>query len=296
MRDALLTAIRTAGYEYPDISLNQAVSEHLAQKWSCELFHLPSWDTPVMMDHNLEMAGAYFFFGNAINFGFYPDHDTMGPVGNIDFWLTLRGHPELLEPVNLIHLTPQKMRDLFGPLPLLDERLRILQETARTLRLKFNGRVTELYEANHWNAPEIVQTIIKDFPSFRDNIREVPFTRKAQLILFMTHARFQDNMVFTNLDKLTVCADVQVFNGLLQLGVLELGQQTLRILSQGFISAQSELEFAVRCWTLLGAEDLLSRINCHRNNPITTYQLDYVLRQNGTNGKAPLPLALTTSY
>jgi len=297
VRDYMILEPLTAGCQYPGITLNNATSKHLAQKWTYETFYLPSWDTPIGMDQNLELAVTYFFFGNAINFGFYPDRDTLGPVGSINFWLALRSHPELLSASCLSRISRDDFQAVFGPLPLLDDRIKIWQETAKTLRIKYNGKVTELYEANHWNAPEIVQAITTDFPSFRDSQSRVHFARRAQLTLFMTHSRFQDNMVFTNLERLPVCADLQVFNGLLQLGVLELSKEILETLTAGFIPARSDLEFALRCWTILGAETLLTEINLHRKEaPITICQLDYLLRQTGTNGKAPLPLAQTTSY
>jgi len=296
LREQIVKAIKLANHKTQKIKLNPSVSKHLAQKWICEPFNLPTWDTPIGMDNNLDMASAYYFFGNAINFGFSPERDSLGPVGNIHFWLTLRSHPELLEPVNLTQITANQLSDIFGPLSLPEERATIWRETARALRLKYNGTVTELYEANHWNAPEIVQAMSKDFPGFRDAINGVPFLRRAQLTLFMTHARFQDSMLFTNLDRLSVGSDLQVFNGLLQLGVIEIEPEIIQSLMDGFIPPESELEFEIRCWTILSSEILLSDINALRKDKITTCQLDYLLRQVGTNGRAPLPLAHTTSY
>ncbi len=292
MREQILAAIESSRGRFPKVQLHKSMAAHLAQKWACEPFSLPAWDTPVVMDNNLEVASAYFFIGNTINFAFAPGH--LGPVGSVEFWLTLRSHPELLEPSNLIQMTPEKFSTCFGSQPMLEARVLHWQDTARLLRRKYNGKVTELYEANHWNAPEIVQAMLRDFPAFRDMALGIPFARRAQLTLFMTHSRFQESMLFTNLDYLTVGADLQVFNGLLQLGVLEVGPEMLA--SLGFTAAESELEVALRSWTILGAETLLQEINLRRKTKVNACQLDYVLRQTGTKGRVPFFLTSTTAY
>ncbi len=289
MREQILAAIESERGRRPEVRLNKSRAAHLAQEWACEPFNLPVWDAPVIMDSNLELASAYFFFGNAINFAFPPDQ--FGPVGSVQFWLTLRSHPELLE--SLLQISPDRFLALFGPLPMWEARVALWQETARLLRRKYNGKVTDLYEANHWNAPEIVQAMMRDFPAFRDVAAGIPFARRAQLTLFMTHCRFQESMLFTNLDYLTASADLQVFNGLLQLGVLEVPEIPA---SQGLIAAESDLEVTLRSAAILGADTLLHEINLRRKEKVTACQLDYILRETGTKCKVPFSLALTTAY
>ena len=279
-----------------DIRINHSMATHLAKKWLCEPFALPSWDTPVIMDSNLDLACNYFFFGNLINFGINLSNGLLGPVGDLNYWLKLRCNLQLLSPISLSQITSTQLAHTLGNLTYLEQKTEMLRQAARALRLKYNGEVKELYETHHWNVPEISKAIIKDFPGFNDTVGTVPFMRRTLLTLFMTHARFQDNVLFSGLETLSVGADVQVFNGLLNLGVLEISSSLSNSLATGPIIANEELEFTIRCQTVCAAEVLLGAINSERRAPITSCQLDYFLRQVGTSGKVPLPLALSTAY
>jgi hypothetical protein len=295
MRKILLEIISRQRLDQSSIiRINQQMASHLAQKWQWEPFLLPTWDSPISMDNNLELASSYFFFGNLLNFGFAADNEHAGPVGDIRFWLKLRSNPQILEISNLLNFSYEQFQQVFGSFSYPLERVQILRESAQILRRMYNGNVSELYEANHWNCSEILDALVKYFPAFRDSLRGIPFLRKATLALFMTHGRFQESNLFSQLGALPVGADSQVFNGLLQLGVLEVESELLESLHNGLIS--EEILLSLRAYTLIASETLLEEVNQLRKAKIESYHLDYTLRMRGTNGRTPVSLGQNRAF
>ncbi len=292
MRKQLINVIRQQGFDHSStIRINREMAAHLAHKWKSEPFLLPTWDSPIGMDNNVELASRYFFFGNLLNFSFSVDNEHIGPVGDIRFWLKLRSHPEILQISNLINLSHTHFQSIFGSLSYSYERVKIWRESAQVLRRMYNSKVSELFEANHWNGPQIISALAKNFPSLQDSPQGLPFLRRAVLILFMVHARFQESNLFSQLEYLPVAADSQTFNGLLQLGVLEIDSELLEALLAGLTSEQIVL--SLRSLTVLAAETLLEELNLVRKSKIETYHLDYMLRKHG---KAPVSLGQNYAF
>ncbi|HZW82431.1 MAG TPA: queuosine salvage family protein [Candidatus Deferrimicrobium sp.] len=295
MREILLKMISRQRLDRSSIiRINQQMASHLAQIWQWEPFLLPTWDSPISMDNNLELAGRYFFFGNLLNFGFAAENEHAGPVGDIRFWLRLRSNPQILDINNLITFSFEQFEQVFGSFTYPLERVQILRESAQILRRMYNGKVSELYEANHWNCYEILDALAKYFPAFQDSPRGIPFSRRATLALFMTHGRFQESNLFSQLGALPVGADSQVFNGLLQLGVLEVESEVLESLQNGLIS--EEMLLSLRAFTIIASETLLAEVNHLRKTKIESYHLDYILRMRGTNGRTPVSLGQNRTF
>lgn len=70
-------------------------------------------------------------------------------------------------------------------IPLLQERMRNLQEAGKVLREKYNGEFINVLEKADYDAIKIVQFILEDFPSFRDiykwDNKEIYFLKRAQI-------------------------------------------------------------------------------------------------------------------
>lgn len=73
------------------------------------------------------------------------------------------------------------------PIPLLEERCRILQETGKILNEKFDGKFLNCVKQSESSAQKLLNLIVTNFPSFRDEAvfegKQVSFYKRAQILV-----------------------------------------------------------------------------------------------------------------
>jgi len=151
-------------------------------------------------------------------------------------------------------------------IPLLDERLRIVNELgARTLQ-EFQGAYRSIIEEARGSATRLVEILVHLFSSFRDTAQyqghEILFHKRAQLLAADVSQLFD----LDDVEKLTACADYKLPQVLRRHGILDYAEGLRRrILAQEEIAPGSEEEIAIRANTIHAVELLKARIGTSAN-------------------------------
>ncbi len=195
------------------------------------------------------------------------------------------------------------------PIPMLEERRRILAEIGAALEERFGGRFHHYLERlpprAYAGGNGLLERLPRDFPSFLD-IRvyrgaRVLFLKRAQLLLWQLHAHFRSEGYFRleDVEQLTIFADYIVPMALEQLGVLRYSDalreaiQKARILPEG-----SEEEVEIRAFSIWACHLLTRKINSFRDQDrqIIDPLLDAYLWFNYHESPHPHHLTTTNSY
>ena len=147
-------------------------------------------------------------------------------------------------------------------IPLLDERVKILNENARVLAERFGGQAANLIEASDRDAVKLLNLLIQYFPSYKDvttyNGREVVFLKIAHLLALDLEYRLtpQGKRPFLkNFDQLCVFADYKLPQLLRMYGILEY-EKSLADAVDAYeeIPAASAQEIEIRAGAIWGVE------------------------------------------
>lgn len=300
----------------------------LAEKYAQEELPLPNWDAPVFLpDTNFDTID-FFFAANSINFLFtdfetkekytttYQEKEWKGAYG---MWAAMKKAFENDKPITdghyLKNLTVQAAEQIFEGnmrMPLLEERVKILNEVGKKLSDSYDGRFHQflmnagkkLY--NEGNG--VVERLVKEFPSFDDSTKIgeniARFDKRAQLLVSMIYSRFYNTLgweLFEDIGELTVFADYVLPKTLRDLSILHY-QNSLaeRVDSGGLILANSQEELEIRASTLHASDYLLKGINKTRikegTYPITAMHLDNKLWTESRGKKGNHHFTKTTAY
>jgi hypothetical protein len=113
-----------------------------------------------------------------------------------------------------------------GPLPLMDERERVLRETGRTLTERFAGGFAEAADSVNRRAWDLAALLAAGFGSFRDvsayRGRAVWFVKRAQIAALdlSTTWSIHGHEPLAGLERLTAFADYRLPQALQHLGIL----------------------------------------------------------------------------
>lgn len=111
-------------------------------------------------------------------------------------------------------------------MPLLDDRIFLLRETAQILEERFDGLISNIIsEAGH-SAARFVNMLVEEFPGFRDEHefhgKSVRFYKRAQIMVADIWAAFNglDYGQFDDIDLITIFPDYRIPQMLQSLNVL----------------------------------------------------------------------------
>jgi hypothetical protein len=142
----------------------------------------------------------------------------------------LKNGVSLLDAHFLQNLDREKFNEMLNgniEIPLLDERVKCLNEAGEVLLKNFEGSFMKVFEVANEDAAELTNLFIKFFSSFNDYAtfegEKVEFHKRAQLNTDMINYRLvkRGEKELSNLDKLTAFADYKVPQMLRKFGVLE---------------------------------------------------------------------------
>lgn len=173
----------------------------------------------------------------------------------------------------LMNASKQDVQNVFrsatpAQIPLLEERVRILNENARVLQEHFDGQAVNLLSAASHDAVKLFEMLVKYFSSYRDigkyKGQEVVFLKIAHLLALDFEYRLtpQDKRPFLkNLDKLCVFADYKLPQLLRNFGVLEYDESLGQMVdSYSVIPAGSPQEIEIRSGAIWGVELLRQQL------------------------------------
>jgi len=164
--------------------------------------------------------------------------------------------------------------------PLLNERVRGLQEAGEVLLKHFDGSFMDVVKLAQGDAAELTNIFIRFFPLFNDftviDGSKIEFYKRAQLTVDMVNYRLMKLGAgeLWSLDKLTAFADYKVPQILREFGILEYAPPLAeRVDSYIEIDADSREEAEIRSATIWAIEEIKETL-IPRYPRITARQLD----------------------
>ncbi len=278
------------------VSLDESQLHPLAQK--LRAVDLPSWDNDLQLKADLQQTVQYYFFLDSTNFCFWPpkgqqkwrtEHKGEWLSGYYAYSYAIKQaflkETHFSQADYLATISFDDFKAIFagqGELQLLNERWQIIQENFQILREKYSGQALSLVEAAHGDASQLVELLLRDFPSFRDLVifdgQPVYFLKRAQI--FPSDIAFgmgKSDQLVTNLQDLAVFADYKLPQILQANGVLIYNKQLLEwINNEDLISSGSQAEIEIRSWTIQAC-DLLVKELVALGRTITNQELDWLL-------------------
>lgn len=189
----------------------------------------------------------------------------------------------LLDAHFLQNLNREKFNEILNgstEIPLLNERVKCLNEAGEVLLKNFDGSFIKVFESAKGDAVELTNLFIKFFSSFNDYATfegvKVEFHKRAQLNTDMINYRLakRGGKELSNLDKLTAFADYKVPQMLHKFGILEyIPELAAKIDSYEEIEAGSREEIEIRAATIWAIEQMKKTL-MPRFPQITARQLD----------------------
>ncbi len=195
----------------------------------------------------------------------------------------LKNGEPLLDAHFLKNIDREKFNEILNgniEIPLLDERVKCLNEAGKVLLENFSGDFMKVFEAANGDAIKLTNLFIEFFPSFNDYVtfegEKIEFHKRAQLntdMINYRHAKHGEKEL-ANLDKLTAFADYKVPQMLRKFGILEYTLKlAIKIDSYEEIEAGSREEIEIRAATIWAIEQM-KEVLIPRFPQITARQLD----------------------
>jgi len=181
-------------------------------------------------------------------------------------------------------------------IPLLNERLRNLNEVGTITLRTFKGDFRYIVDKTQNDAVQLVDLLVNNFPSFQDSSvykgKKVEFSKRAQLL-----ASDFNYLVWNlrNTNKLTACADYKLPQVLRRYGILEYNDELQRkIRGKIEIPVGSEEEVEIRAHTIYAVELIKEKIGGVTSSQVNDYL--WLEGQVKLPTDEPYHLTRTTAY
>jgi hypothetical protein len=266
------------------------------------------------VDENNPEATCQFllFLDAAFNFCFWPDGELEYDQVASGLKKHLVANPAAFDCANVLRLKPADMSSLIGwagPLPLEEERCRLMHEVAAGLIKSFDGKASNLVEAAKGSCVRLVSLLTSHFPGFRDHAiyggRQCFFLKRAQIFagdVYGALGKVWSPAKFQDVAELTAFADYRLPQLLRSLGILLYNEELARAVdAKEAIAAGSTWEVEIRAATVVAVERLKDAIILPPNfsSPLPSYRLDWQLWHMGERSRtknAPHHRTLTMYY
>lgn len=189
----------------------------------------------------------------------------------------------------LASVTEQQLARIFRSctatsVPLLVERVRVLNEAGRVLMERFEGKFQNVVKQSKGSAQELVKLMTQHFPSYRDVCsyggRQVAFLKRAQILVADLWAAYEGVGLgaFHDVDCVTMFADYRVPQVLVLLGILRYDDAvTQRLRANPHLESGCELECEIRAASIWAVEKLKRELQSRHSRNVNSIQLDFYL-------------------
>lgn len=269
-------------WSWKEGNLNPKVANADALKW---IFLVDLWNFSFWSDHPTEIA-CILYQGK-------PYTGYWSLCAAVDRALD-EGIP-LHDPTYMKSVTLQQIQSIFRTengieIPLLNERVAVMQEAGKVLLEKFEGRVTNILKLANGSALKLVDILTTEFRSFDDQCkfldRNVYFFKRAQIFVADVWACFEGQSFgyFPDIDDITMFADYRVPQALLYLGALEYTAELTELLKSKILQPGDVHEIEIRgnsIWSveliLREMKALLSALSDASQEPLNAIAIDFFL-------------------
>jgi ubiquinone/menaquinone biosynthesis C-methylase UbiE len=212
----------------------------------------------------------------------------------------------LLEPAVLENMTKEKLLHILRgntEIPLIEERVKILNTVGVILMQKYGGRFSNVLKVAEGNALKLVDMILTEFsPSFDDwygyKGKEVFFNKRAQALVESIHSLFNAEGLrkFEHIDSLTALADYIIPNLLRHLGIIEYTSDlSEKIDAKESLEKGSEYEIEIRA-SVVWAVEYMTRELFKKGMVVSSKAINDYLWLAGGTVETPFHRTRTTAY
>ncbi|KAM7520407.1 hypothetical protein LguiB_019369 [Lonicera macranthoides] len=233
---------------------------------------------------NGPLTVQYLFVLDALNFCFWPDKDLSYDHLASGLKAALQADKSVFDADRLQKYTGPQLRELLKwpkPLPLEDERVRLMHEVGLELERSFDGKASNLVESSGKSATKLVALIASHFPGFRDHTvykgHQVFLYKRAQIFAADLWGAFkgQGYGEFNDVSSVTIFADYIVPAVLKQLGVLRYSSAlATSIEASNEIGSGSEEEVELRACSIYAVEKMRELIRKKSGKQVLSVELD----------------------
>lgn len=197
---------------------------------------------------------------------------------------------KLLDPGHQATITEEELARTLRGIPLLKERVRILNETGSVINEKYAGDVRNLIEASSGDAHALLERLIESFKHFQDNTtykgKQIHFYKRAQATV-----QTLTGLGYKLEGELTALADYILPRKLREEGILAYSQELATIIdSKQPIPAKSNYEVEIRTATIQAVEQMKA------HTTLTSADINDHLWLNGNPAKTEHHRTRTTDY
>ena len=228
----------------------------------------------------------WVFFLDTVNFSFWPDEgevkfgirDKNGKL-QTGYWSlcaavnrALNDGIPIIDAEFMANATMEQAEMIFksdtkGKIPLLDERLKALNEAGRVLLEKFSGYFSFCVTQAGKDVQKLLDIIVDNFASYRDMTeyknKPVSFYKRAQVLIsdIWTCMRGKGLGEFHDMQQITMFADYRVPQALVAFDVLQYSEELKSILRNRIpIAPGDELESEIRGMCIYGCDMVVEKI------------------------------------
>ena len=308
------------------VSLDYKKIREWAQKVTPRDVKPAEWRFPFHIEEDSQRTLDFFFLANSINYLFFdPENgekfqtEYRGETysGSDAMFASLKRAMEegvpILDADYLSRIGEKEMKHIFRgnfELPLLKERTQSFREVGKVLKDKYQGHFLNLAREADFQAFDqgkgMVERIVKDFPSFRDESpypqtgENLIFNKRAQLQVGMLHSRLEKTGIFACKDvkALTVFADYQLPKGLKAMGILKYSPELEKKIAEGELIPKDSLEEQeIRAFTIVASKLLEEEINRREGFSVDARGIDFLLWHTARkDNHTPHHRTVTTAY
>ncbi|XP_021907947.1 UPF0553 protein-like [Carica papaya] len=245
---------------------------------------------------NGPLTVQYLFVLDALNFCFWPDEDLNYDHLALGLKIALQNDKSAFDADRLQKYTGCELRELLKwprPLPLEDERVRLLHEVGQELERSFGGKASNIVESCGKSAAQLVALVTRHFPGFRDHSlykgRQVFLYKRAQIFSADLWGAFKGQSYgeFYDIGSITMFADYIVPAVLQQLGVLKYSSSLASTIeASSEIVPGSEEEVELRACSVYAVEKMRELLNIKSGKQVLSVELDLWLWSVGVQCKS----------
>ncbi|GMY11886.1 queuosine salvage protein-like [Fagus crenata] len=245
---------------------------------------------------NGPLTVQYLFVLDALNFCFWPDKDLNYDHLAAGLNAALQNDKSAFDADRLQKYTGPQLRELLKwprPLPLEEERVRLLHEVGFELERSFDGKASNLVESCGKSAVKLVALVTRHFPGFRDHSlykgRQVFLYKRAQIFVADLWGAFKGQAYgqFNDIGSITIMADYIVPAVLRQLGVLRYSSNlSSTIEANSEIGPGSEEEVELRACSVHAVEKMRELISMKSGKQVLSVELDLWLWASGVQSSS----------
>ena len=295
----VLETTRHVAERSQQVTIDEQALADFSKKLIEDGIEIPPWNYDYHFFDGGQETVAYLLILDSINFCFWPkpgadkwevQYKSKTLSGYYALAASLKKAIESGVPITEAHYLAELSLDTLkqvlggnGELQLMEARAHILNELGEFLIKHYNGEATRLADAAENPALKLVELIVQNLPSFRDEAEyygtRIYFYKRAQIFAADLYASFAGKKwgFFKDMDTLTAFADYKLPQVLRHAGILRYEQALEHTVDHGiFLEAGSSEEIEIRSNTIWAVE-LIRQELTKMGKRLRSFEIDWIL-------------------